>query len=82
MRTLCTRSLIVAVLAASVAACGDAPTLATPDAVSPRMGHTLGSGHVVPVDSTNETAVGSEVETTAGDSSSVERGGHTLGSGH
>ena len=79
MRTRRTRSVFAAVLTACASACGNAPTFVTLDAVSPRMGHTVGSGNVVPADSTNETAVGSTSETAA---SSVERGGHTLGSGH
>lgn len=82
MRTRRTRSLFAAVLTACAYACGNAPTFVTLDAVSPRMGHTVGSGNVVPADSANETAVVSDVEGTAVDSSSVERGGHTLGSGH
>lgn len=82
MRTLRTHVALITLVVASVAACGEAPTSPTPGARPLLDGHTLGSGHIVEVDTTQTMAATSTIEVTASDSSGDGRGGHTLGSGH
>lgn len=82
MRMPRARTLFAFVLVASIAACADAPTVATPAGGPTRNGHTLGSGHIVAPDPTDVSAVAPPMETTADDTTSTDLNGHTLGSGH